>query len=56
MNPFIQALMRHVLTGVGMWITSKGYADAAVVEQGIGAAITLLGIGLSMLDKKKLLA
>jgi hypothetical protein len=54
MNTFILALARHVLTGAGMWIASKGYADAATVEQLVGAALTLVGVGLSLWDKKKL--
>jgi hypothetical protein len=56
MSMFLLALVRHLLTGAGMWIASKGYADSATVEQAVGAAITLVGIALSMLDKKKLLS
>jgi hypothetical protein len=55
MNPFILALVRHVLTGAGMWLASKGYADSVAVDQIVGASTTLVGIGLSLLDKKKLL-
>ena len=55
MSMFILSLVRHLLTGAGMWIAAKGYADSAMVEQAVGAAITLVGVGLAMVDKKKLL-
>lgn len=54
MSMFVLALVRHLLTGAGVWIASQGYADAQTVESAAGAAITLLGIGLSLWDKKKL--
>lgn len=56
MSMFLLALVRHLLTGAGMWIASKGYADSATVETAVGASVTLVGVVLAMLDKKKLLS
>ena len=47
-------LLRHVLTFGGGLLVTKGLADASMVNEAVGAIITLAGIGLSI--KNKLIA
>ena len=44
---------RHILTFVGGLLVARGTIDAATVEAGVGAAVTLGGVAWSVLDKKK---
>lgn len=46
-------LARHVLTIAGGALVAKGVIDAGIVEQAVGALVTLIGVGLSIVDKKK---
>jgi hypothetical protein len=48
----ILALLRHGLTFLGGALASQGVADSAEIEQGIGAVITLIGLGWSIYEKK----
>lgn len=52
-NPFVEALIRHALTGLGMWMARKGYVDESVLDGAIGASVTLISVGWSMVDKKR---
>ncbi len=46
------SIVRHLLTFGGGALASKGYADAADIEQGIGAVLTLVGLGWSIWEKR----
>lgn len=46
-------LARHILTALGGYLVARGTLDAATVEAGVGAAVTLGGVAWSILDKKK---
>ena len=48
----VLSILRHVLTFGGGALASKGYANAEEVEQGIGALLTLVGLGLSIYEKR----
>lgn len=49
----ILGLVRHLLTGAGMVLATKGVADQGAVTEGVGALMTLISIGWSVADKKK---
>ena len=48
----ILGIVRHVLTGAGTLLTSKGLADSGTIETAVGALITLVSIIWSMANKK----
>ena len=48
----IQLLVRHAMTAAGVYLMNSGYVDATQVELLTGAAITIVGIGWSVLEKK----
>jgi len=47
------ALVRHLLTALGGVLVAKGYTDADTMNSAVGAAVTLGGVGWSIVDKKK---
>lgn len=50
----IMGLVRHLLTFVGGILVSRGLIDAGVLEQAIGAVITLAGAAWSVVNKNQL--
>lgn len=48
----ILGLVRHLLTFGGGYIAAKGIIDQAIVNEGIGALMTLIGVGWSFAEKK----
>lgn len=46
-------VLRHVLTSVGVYLVAKGLAGESVIEEGIGAALTLVSVAWSVLSKKQ---
>ena len=53
MNPNLTSLIRHGLTAAGGFLVAKGLASADQVAELAGAAVTIVGIVLSMLKNKK---
>ena len=49
----IYGLIRHALTIVGGALVTKGYIDADIVGESIGAVMTLIGVVWSYQAKKK---
>ena len=49
----IYGLIRHALTVVGGALVAKGYIDADVVGEAVGAVLTLIGVVWSYQAKKK---
>lgn len=49
----VLGFVRHLLTFGGGYVAAKSIADQAVVNEAIGAVMTLIGLGWSFLDKKK---
>lgn len=49
----ITGLLRHVLTFGGGYLVTKGVVDEGTLELGIGAIVTLVGIGWSAFAKKQ---
>lgn len=45
-------IIRHILTFGGGYVAAKGFADQAMVNEGIGALMTLIGIVWSVKAKK----
>ncbi|QXN70948.1 hypothetical protein RCBAKA_31 [Rhodobacter phage RcBaka] len=45
-------LVRHALTAGGGALVAGGYLDASQVQAASGAVLTLVGIGLSLWDKR----
>ena len=45
-------LIRHVLTAGGGALVAGGYIDASQAQAGTGAILALVGIGLSLWDKR----
>lgn len=41
----ILGILRHVLTGAGTALAAKGVLDASMVEQAVGAIVTLASVG-----------
>lgn len=50
---FILGIIRHCLTYGGGLLTAQGWGTANDWDQVIGAVLTLIGIGWSILDKRK---
>lgn len=53
MNPTLSSLIRHGLTAAGGFLVAKGLASADQVGEIAGAAVTLIGVVLSILKNKK---
>lgn len=53
MNPTISSLIRHGLTAAGGFLVAKGLASADQVAELAGAAVTLVGVVLSIIKNKK---
>ena len=49
----IYGLIRHGLTVLGGVFVAKGYIDADVVSEAVGAILTLIGVVWSYQAKKK---
>jgi hypothetical protein len=48
----IQGIIRHTLTFVGGILVLRGVIEESVVNEAIGAAMTLVGAIWSVMDKK----
>lgn len=53
MQDTVLGIVRHALTTAGGGLVTKGLITASVLDQGIGALITLAGIIWSVVSKKK---
>ena len=53
MNPTVSSLIRHGLTAAGGFLVAKGLASTDQVGEIAGAAVTLIGVVLSILKNKK---
>jgi hypothetical protein len=53
MKPMILGVARHVLTAAGGAIVARGWLDAGQAEVAIGALIALIGVGWSMVEKRR---
>jgi len=53
MQAFTMSIFRHVLTGMGAVLVSKGYVDAAATEAIIGGLIAGAGLLWSAADKAR---
>lgn len=53
MEAIFGLLTRHLLTAIGAVAITKGYTDEATVQAVGGAVATLIGVGWSMVQKKK---
>lgn len=53
MNPTISSLIRHGLTAAGGFLVARGLASADQVAELAGAAVTLVGVVLSIIKNKK---
>lgn len=52
MGPMILGIARHLLTAAGGALVARGMIDAGNAEAAIGAVVTLIGIGWSMIEKR----
>ena len=48
----ILGIVRHVLTFAGGYVAAKGILDQAMVNEAIGAIMTIVGIAWSVADKR----
>jgi len=53
MNSNLSSLIRHFLTAAGGFLVAKGLASADQVAELAGAAVTLVGVILSVMKNKK---
>ena len=53
MNPTLSSLIRHGLTAAGGFLVAKGLASSDQVGELAGAAVTLVGVILSVMKNKK---
>lgn len=53
MNPTLSSLIRHGLTAAGGFLVARGLASADQVAELAGAAVTLVGVILSIMKNKK---
>lgn len=52
-NPSIDGLIRHVLTGVGGVLIAKGVLDDAALQSIIGGTLAVVGVIWSLFNKRK---
>ncbi|GEM_PF-5892309 len=50
-RPILAGQVRHFLTGGGVYLVTNGYADNDTAQKAIGAAVTLLSLGWSIVQK-----
>lgn len=48
----VLGIVRHILTGAGTILVTKGITDSGTLETGVGAVITLASVIWSMAHKK----
>lgn len=48
----ILGIVRHILTFAGGYVAAKGIVDQAMVNEAIGAIMTIVGIAWSVADKR----
>lgn len=53
MKDQLLGLIRHGLTAVGGFIVAKGLVEDSLIQDAIGAVMTLVGIVWSVASKKK---
>ena len=53
MKDAILGIVRHVLTTAGGALIGAGYIDGTELQAAVGAVVTLLGLILSIIDKRK---
>lgn len=53
MNDKILSVVRHLLTAAGSILLTKGLLDEAMLEEVVGATITLIGFAWGIWDKRK---
>jgi hypothetical protein len=51
--PVIAGIVRHLLTAGGSYLVLDGQVDQSIVDEGIGAIMTIGGLFWSFVDKKK---
>jgi hypothetical protein len=51
MGPMMAGIYRHVLTTFGGGLVATGTLSDSDLQAGIGAAVTLVGIGWSVIEK-----
>lgn len=49
----VLGVVRHLLTFGGGYVAAKGIVDQALVNEGIGAIMTLIGLAWSVSTNKK---
>ena len=54
MNPFAEAVLRHLLTAVGSILAGKGLVDDTTWQTIVGGVVAAVSVGWSLWDKKKL--
>lgn len=53
MNEKVSGLIRHALTAIGGFVVAKGLIEESLVQDAIGAILTLVGVVWSVVAKKK---
>jgi len=53
MNSTLSSLIRHGLTAAGGFLVARGLASADQIAELAGAAVTLVGVILSVMKNKK---
>jgi hypothetical protein len=53
MNPILQLALRHTLTALGGALVTYGYLNSTELEALVGALVTIIGLVLSYLEKRK---
>jgi hypothetical protein len=53
MTAAVLGIARHLLTLLGGFLVARGTLDAAAAETLIGAGVSIVGVGWSVLEKKK---
>jgi hypothetical protein len=53
MKDIILGVVRHLLSAGGAVLVAKGIVDAGIVQETVGAVLTIIGFALSIFDKVK---
>lgn len=52
LTPAILGIARHLMTAVGTALATTGWIEAGQVETFVGAAVALIGIAWSVIEKR----
>jgi len=51
LSKLLGSVLRHALSGVGVWLVAEGYADETTAQELVGGVMAASALGLSFVQK-----